>query len=251
MPISAKPSVYTVNTGHALCPDHLWMMDENTGTTLTDKGKTGGNDLTFGATTGAGPDWIADGTHGVVLDFVLANQDYAEKTGISSLSGTQTIAVITKPTAGTVNRTAAGLFDNTQIDRYAIMNWRSDEKYEVGSRFDDTQSNGATQGSATADWDLWLFRFSDTTLDWSLNGSAFATNVVARTGMIAAMNTFALGRKSISAPAAWFDDPMCAAMWWHGSLSDANAMSVAENPWVFLNLSSSATLTPNTLSLSV
>lgn len=225
MAISAKPTSYSVNTGATHCPDRLYMMDEGSGTTLVNKGKTAGYNLTFGATTGAGPDWIADGTHTMVLDFILANEDYAEAT-VSGLSGVQTIGIITKPTAGTANRTAAGLFDNTQIDRYAIMNWRSDEFYQVGSRFDDTQSNSATNGSATGDWDFWVLRCSDTALDWSLNGSAFATNVVARTGMIAAMNTFALGRKSVSTPSAWYDDPICAAMWWHGSKSDADISAI-------------------------
>lgn len=213
------------------------MMDEGSGTTLVNKGKTAGYDLTFGATTGAGPDWIADGTHTVVLDFILANEDYAEAT-VSGLSGVQTIGLITKPTAGTVSRIAAGLFDNTQLDRYGILDWKADETYSVASRFDDTQSNSATTGSATGGWDFWVLRFSDTTLDWSLNGSAFATNVVARTGLIAAMNRFGIGGKRTSSPANFYDDPICAAMWWHGSKSDADISAIynSGDPWAQLGV---------------
>lgn len=38
--IIAKPTGYTVDTGNAKCPDHLWMLDEASGLQLFDQGKS-------------------------------------------------------------------------------------------------------------------------------------------------------------------------------------------------------------------
>lgn len=235
MAITAKPSTYNVDTAHAHCPDHLWMMDEASGTSLTDRGKTAGYDLTFGATTGTGPDWTTDATHGPILNFVLANADFAEADFTAGLSGTHVIGVITKPTTGTTARVAASVCDSSQIDRYALLTWRADEKLEVSSRFDDTQSNSATTGTASGGWDLFLIRFSDTKLDWSLNGSAWATNTVTRTGLVASLNRFTLGARRTTSPGAYYNDPMCAAMWWKADKDPADLYALFTGAsWSFL-----------------
>ena len=43
----AKPTVYTVNTGHAKAPTRLWMCNEGSGTTLVDEGGGSAFDMTL------------------------------------------------------------------------------------------------------------------------------------------------------------------------------------------------------------
>ena len=234
MTIGAKPPTYTVNTGHTHCPDHLWMIDEGSGASLTDRGKTGGYNLTLSATTGAGPDWVTDGTHGPVLDFVSANEDRATNGSISGLSGTQVVVVIAKGVAGAGTRCMVSVSDDTQLDRYVDLVYQGDEDVEVLVRFDNTLQTNTSNTDLTLGWDVVALRFSDTTVDWSLNGSAWATFAITNTGMIAAMNAFALGCQNISTPAQFWDDNICAAMWWHGSKSDAEIAAIAADPWQFL-----------------
>lgn len=252
MTISAKPTSYSVNTGHSHCPDHLYMMDEASGTTLTDKGKTGGYNLTLTDTAaGSGPDWITDGTHGPVLDFVLANGDRASYSSVSGLSGIQVIGVIATGNLGTVTRAMASVCDPTQLDRFAALVYQGDEDVEAASRFDATQQTSTSTQAMTTGWDFVAFKFSDTTIEWSLNGSAWSALAVSHSGLLASITRFTLGALAHSSPTWFWDDSMCSAMWWHGDKSDAEILSIAENPWQFLNLSSSATVTPNPSGLSV
>lgn len=235
MTISAKPASYSVNTGHANCPDHLWLMDEATGTTLTDRGKTGGLNLTFAGTTGAGPDWTTDATHGPVLDFVAANVDRAGTDSVSGLTGTHVVGLVAIGTAGTVQRTAASLCDNTQLDRYVALVYQGDENVESVSRFDSTAvTNASTQAMTATDWDFIAVRFSDTTIDWSFNGSAWTTQAVSHSGLLAAINRFTLGYRDTTSPGNPWDDLMCAAMWWKSDKNDSEIASIAADPWQFL-----------------
>lgn len=92
MTISVKPTSYTVNTGHALAPTHLWMCDEGTGTTVYDQGTGTAADLTFGATTGSGPTWATDDDGGACLDFNNANQEWM--TALTSLGITTSASFV-------------------------------------------------------------------------------------------------------------------------------------------------------------
>ncbi len=236
MTVAAKPATYTVNTAHTHCPDHLWMMDEGAGTTLTDKGKTGGKNLTLSATSGAGPDWVTDGTHGPVLDFVAANQDKATVTGLSGLSGTHTFGIIVNAALGTAQRVIAGLSDPSQTDRYCELVYQGDEDLEAVVRFDDTvATNASTQALTHGSWDFVAIRMSDTIFDWSLNGSAWAAGSHSHAGMIAAFTAFALGYHNTSSPGNFWDELMCAAMWWKADKAVADIYgTVSGSSWTFM-----------------
>ena len=235
MPIAAKPASYSVNTGHTHCPDHLWMMDENAGTTLTDRGKTGGYNLTLTDTAaGSGPEWITDGTHGPVLDFVLANGDQASYSSVSGLSGTHVIGVIATGNLGTVTRCMASVSDPSQLDRYAALVYQGDEDVEAASRFDSTQQTATSTQAMTTDWDFVAFKFSDSTIEWSLNGSAWSALAVSHTGLLAAITRVTFGALAHSTPQWFWDDSMCAGMWWKATKSDAEIAAIAADPWQFL-----------------
>lgn len=233
MPISAKPSVYTVDTAATHCPDHLWLMDEGSGTTLTDRGKTGGLDL---AITGA--DWTTDATHGPVLDFVLANTDYTQNDSVSGLSGTHTFGVVVYASAGSVTRTIASLCNSADFDQYVLMTMLGNESFEVSSRYNSTQVNNNAGADLPQNvWSFAAFRFSDTTIDWSLDGSAWDVLGVSHSGLLAAINRLTLGYRNTTSPGSPYDDPMCAAMWWKASKSDAEIAAIAADPWQFLDTS--------------
>ncbi len=237
MTIAAKPPSYTVNTGATHCPNHLWMMDEASGTTLTDRGSTGGYNLTLSDTAaGSGPEWASDGTHGPVLQFVAANGDRANYSSVSGLSGTQTLGLIVKGTAGTGARTIVSLTDPSVLNKYVSMVYQGDEDLEVLSRW-TTLETANTSTDLTTAWDFVALRFSDTSVDWSLNGSAFTTLAVTATGRAAGITRVSLGALDYSTPANFWDDQMCASMWWHGSKSDAEIASIAADPWQFLDTS--------------
>jgi hypothetical protein len=208
-------------------------MDEASGTTLTDKGKTGGLNLTI-----TGADWTTDATHGPVLDFVLANTDYAETSSVSGLMGTQTFAIVVYASAGSVTRVLMNLCDSTQVDRYVQMAMLGDENFEVASRYDSTQvNNNAGTDLPQNVWSFAAVRFSDTTVDWSLDGSAWTAQAVSHSGLLAAIDRLTLGYRNTTAPGAPYDDPMCAAMWWKASKSDAEISAIAADPWQFLDTS--------------
>lgn len=233
MPIAAKPSSYTVNTGHTHCPDHLYMMDEGAGPTLTDQGKTGGLNLTI-----TGADWSTDGTHGPVLDFVAANTDYAETSSVSGLTGTQTIGVVAYGSAGSATRTLVSLCNSADFDQYVLMAMLADENFEVSSRYNNTQqNNNAGIDLPQGVWSFAAIRFSDSTVDWSLDGTAWDTLAVSHTGLLAAIDRLTIGYRNTTSPGSPYDDPMCAAMWWKASKSDAEVASIAADPWQFLDTS--------------
>lgn len=66
MAITVKPTGYTVNTGHAKCPNHLYMLDDATGATNCNDG-VGTLDLTADSTSM----WATDGSYGQILRLIL------------------------------------------------------------------------------------------------------------------------------------------------------------------------------------
>ncbi len=232
MTIAAKPSSYTVNTGQTHCPNHLWLIDEASGTDLIDKGSTGGYDMTI-----TGADWATDGTHGPVLTFVAANLDHADYSSVSGLSGTQVIGVVAKCTAGAGTRAFASVCDPTVVSRHATGVMQGDEDIEALSRYNAAAVTCVTALQPTFGWDFLAYRFSDTTIDVSVNGGAWTTQAVSHSGMLAAVTRVTLGALNHSTPANYWNDQICAAMWWKASKSDAEIAAIAADPWQFLDTS--------------
>lgn len=240
---TAKPASPSFDTGETYFPDHLYLVEEGSGTTLEDRGDGGDIDLTLSATTGAGPDWGTDGTHGNKLTFVPANEDRIVGSGLSSLSGTQTVCYVAKLVAGTGTRVIGQFSDPSQADRYADIVEQGDEDIESRGRFDNTlQTNTSTQ-DGTGGWDLICHRFSDTTSDWSLNGAAWDTDTTTNTGLLAAITQWSIGADRTSSPGNYIDMEIVAFWWWKNtSLSDANIASVynSGNPWPIIGVDGSS-----------
>jgi len=104
--MATKPAknTYTVNTGHAKCPNHLYMIDEGSGSSLTDRGKTGGLNITLTAS----PTWGTSnlGTLGGTSDILTfdGNTQWGlSSTGLSvNDNGSVFICAIFKTTDATV-----------------------------------------------------------------------------------------------------------------------------------------------------
>ena len=218
-------------------PDHLYRLCEGTGTSTADDGSGTDWPLAFSATTGAGPDWITDGSHGNVLDFSVANEDRAD-VSVSSLSGTQTLCAAVTLGADTVIRTIAAWADTSQGDRYAQLVGLADEDAGAISRFDDAADD--TTDSATnigSGWNWACIRWSDTVLDVSVNGGSWVTQAVTQTGLIASISQFAIGRLNDSSPARYYDDNIAAVAWWHGDdCATPSDCWNAGNPWAVIGM---------------
>ena len=102
MSITAKPTGYTVNTAHAKCPDHLWMMDgSDVGTTvLTDIGKIGGLDITLANADMWGTDTGDLGSD--IVNFNSTTSRYARLTGYTPPSSSALWIAIAKPSSATI-----------------------------------------------------------------------------------------------------------------------------------------------------
>lgn len=239
----AKPACgsLSLDTGETHFPEHLYTICEGTGTLLNDDGSSVTDwDLTFAGGTGAGPDWDTDATHGTVLDFVDTNEDEATNTvSVSGMSGTMTMCVFSERQA---DHTAAGagvaLADSSQSDRYIKVLSGSNELAWTRARFD----NGLQQdqgGSLTQDvWMMYCGRFSDSTMDRSFNGSAWDTNVVSHTGLIASLDSVSVGVSPQLFGSDWFDDNLAAVAIWEGSKSDAEISTIwnGGNPWPIIGM---------------
>jgi hypothetical protein len=256
MAITAKPTAgsYSLNAGATHAPTHLWMMDENTGTTLADKGTGSHLTLALGATTGAGPDWISDGTHGTVLDWIQANEDYAE-VAVSGLSGTHTLGVLCQISAGTGNRFIFQFEDPAVSSKKALVRFNGDETISASSQFADTATTNlyATSNPSLGTWIWVMCRFSDTDLSVSFDGAAWETDVVSHVGLVAGLTTFTVGADRDSGPSGWMDDPIGAVAWWTSSKSDAEIASIynSGNIWAGMGIGSGTTISPNIAGLSV
>lgn len=115
MAITAKPTSYTVNTGHSKCPTHLWMFDENTGTSAADKGSGTALNMTLQNSAM----WATDGTLGSTIITCDSALDYYAMTGTGTVwDPTQNVMMVgiirsTTSTPGTEYAFAYGKGDST------------------------------------------------------------------------------------------------------------------------------------------
>lgn len=196
MALTPKPLLYSVNTGAALCPDHLYMFDEGAGATLTDKGKVGGKNLTI-----TGADWATDGTHGPILDFISANLDNVAITETAPVLGVTsglTAAVILRvaaepvaaqPIVGLSNSAVLNVFYAGQVGTFG--NGR--QQFQVRNT---TSVVSSIVGNDIADdlWHLVVWTFAANSQTGSMNGAGYGTSASAA-AISAAINKFSLGAK--------------------------------------------------------
>ena len=223
MPATAKPTGYTAGAA-TLRPHHLWMFDEGAGTSLVDKGSTGGKDLTI-----VGADWnVAEATHGTSLSFVEANSDYAHRTDTGSepimgITTSFTVAVLLKTTEAT--KDMVGICDASGLDAYFMGGSDSTPEMRWSVRDDGTVNTAGDIVGATLDtswhWCVWTFGNNAQTgsYDGTLYGSAAMTGNVALAANQALMDRFCIGGRISSSP-AYADIEVAAAAVWVNTILD-------------------------------
>jgi hypothetical protein len=243
MPVTAKPASYTAGAA-TLRPNHLWMFDEGSGTTLTDIGSTGGKDLTI-----VGADWATDGTHGPILSFVEANSDYAHRTETASepvmgITTGFTVALLIKTVEA--SKDMVGICDASGIDPFFMggaditpeQRWSVRDDGAVSSTADDIV--GATFNTSWH-WCVWTFGTNAQTgsYDGTLYGSAALTGDVALAANQALLDRFCIGGRVSSSPAYADIEVGAAAVWVNTILSEAQQLSLwnSGDVWTAMGIS--------------
>lgn len=244
MALSAKPTSYTVNTGHAKCPDHLYMLDDSTAATNCNDG-VGSLDLTADSTAM----WNTDATYGQILRFVSASSQKAlSAASFSATTGLCAVFIVrsdnaTNPAA---NRTVGGFGHNATANTYAAARLNTSGTSQAIARY-----NGGTTWTATsspdvydAGWHMIAIKLkqstgSDGELRQSVDGSDWGYGAEVTTHDITTLgyNRFALGVQPQSSPSTYFDGDILAAFvyvddW--ATWSDAWIASLYSDPWQFL-----------------
>jgi len=240
---TSKPSCgsYTIDVGETHYPDHLWVICEGTGTTTADEGSGTARTLTFGATTGSGPDWVTDdATHGTVLDFVTANKDFMENTSLTTPTGIQTICVVMKVGTTAATSDLIQLSDNSANNALRLF-VASDG--DMGGQARDTSGNTVNQSVVALDdgaWNMLCGRVSDVDIDISKNGAAYDQTGHAR-AILTNIDQFVAGANRLGAVNSGHYDGLMAAIWWYDSdKSDANIATIynSGNPWPIIGVDS-------------
>lgn len=231
MPVSAKPTSYTAGAA-TLRPNHLWMFDEGAGTTLTDKGSTGGKNLTI-----VGADWnTAEATHTNTLSFVEANSDYAHRTEtgaepVMGITTSFTVAVLLKTVEAT--KDMVGICDASNLDAYFMGGADGTPEQRWAVR-DDAAATPTTSDivGATFDnaWHWCVWTFGNNAQSGSYDGTLYATRTLAGNVGLAAnqalMDRFCIGGRISSSPAYADIEVAAVAVWVNTELSSAQQTSL-------------------------
>lgn len=241
MPVTAKPASYTAGAA-TLRPNHLWMFDEGSGTTLTDQGSTGGKNLTI-----VGADWTTDATHGPILDFIAANLDYAHltETGSEPVMGISTgftVALILRvldtpaaiePLMAVSDVSALNVYYGMSIDATgditpAVRNTTAlvDDNVTAADLDDDV-------------WHLAVLTIGDSTQSSSVDGAGYEAKTLAANINDAAIDTFAIGGRRTTSSSYADVKVAAAAVWVNALLSEAQQLSLwnSGDVWTAMGIS--------------
>lgn len=249
MAITAKPTGYTVNTGHAKCPDHLWMIDEGSGTSLVDKGKGTGLNMTLDN---------ADmwGTDGGGMGAIITCNDTGPRRATSStgtLPSTSIVLVIyakTTSAASNGNETPFSTGNSgVSNQNMTFLRAQGDEALDA-CHFDGTNSivrdSGTNVYSQT--WRMMAMKAKASGCAVSVDGGAWSESTTSSSFPNAsgtAPNRFAIGVQADSTPGNYFNGSILAAFAYdnlYATADDAWIADLYSSPWQFLNTSSVAVL---------
>jgi hypothetical protein len=196
---TTKPTSYTVNTGHAKCPDYAYMINEGTGYTLADEGKSGPIDMqgevdrVWGSTTlgnfvsidgGDTMGWYADGTYDAITDAAMIVCIMRQPASTLAIAGHY--ASFGPANTSTNGPTFALRFNGTSGNQIAHLK--------------DQTALTATTGTWNVEDGNWHMTAakckSDGTLAYSVDGGAWQEDADADTPTITGwMNSHAIGRR--------------------------------------------------------
>jgi hypothetical protein len=233
---TAKPSVYTIDTGAAHYPDHCWYFNEGTGSTVEDECGTGGDwDLTI-----TGADWGTDGTHGDKLTFVAANTDRVQVTGLSGLSGSLAWCVIVKKTADPAAAQALANFGDSAADTNIGTRVGTDGR--LIERWNSAGTGASGTGSydlvAANSWQIVCGCGSDTDVWSSMQGGNKHTTAHSHAGLVASLDKFTIGAESDNTTNLPIDAEVIAAWVYLGDKDNTALAAIGvANPWPVIGVS--------------
>lgn len=176
MSISAKPVSPSINTGATHYPDHLWLLDEGSGTNLDDKGGGTAADMTI---VGSDVVWESDATHGWILKANAGNTtSYAHVNTNVGASSAICVAFIARvgatPATGRIYLGGLGRQSTTAV--YACSSITGNTGIHAVI-YDDPTNPSQLDGYGTADWTdaadhLFVVKFQANGGEHSIDGAA-------------------------------------------------------------------------------
>lgn len=240
MAITAKPAGYTVDTGHAKCPDHFYALDEGTGTTAADA--VGSLDLTLD-TAGM---WNTDATYGAVLRFASASSQKAiSATTFAASSGLCMVfiaksASATNPVAnqyiGGPGSASAGIYGGVRFNTSGQVEATCD----TGGATNGVFPGGSDRYDGS--WHMLAVRSNDSTgsngvTSLSVDGGAWSSNAGTGDQDLAQFTRIALGCTPQSSLNGFFDGDILAAFVYvddYATWDDTWISELYDAPWAFL-----------------
>lgn len=258
MSITAKPTSYTVNTGHAKCPDHLWMFNEGTGTTVADEGKGTALNLTLDNSDM----WGTDGTLGAIVSTNSAGPRVA-RSATGTLPSSSIVFVIlcrSETAVCSANEYPMGTGKNgTTGSNWSALRIQTDEALDA--QYDDgsvaVALNANLAGAYDTNWHMMAYKAKSNALGVSLDGGTWSTSAPSFTFPNAtgsAPDRFVIGDRGDGGAAAQNFNGRVLAVFAYDDLYDtaddtwiANLFS---DPWQFLS-AAGTTISPNPAGMSV
>lgn len=263
MSITAKPADYTVNTGHAKCPHHLWMLDEGSGTTLNDIGSVGGLDMTL-----QNADMWDTDTGDLDSPIIQCNSStnrYARRTGYTPSSSSALWLAIGKPNSATIGGASEALLSTAIYDAASVTTGQigfvattgvPQLTYDYGTNASGNQSWGTDLYDTVWAMIAGMVRGSDggtrVIKKLSANGAAWQ-NSSAYSGYIfpndaggVAPNAIGIGCRPAQTVNNIFNGAILAVMAWDdfdwATVDDTWIASLYSDPWQFLDTSAGSPL---------
>lgn len=257
MSITAKPTGYTVNTAHAKCPDHLWMMDgSDVGTTvLTDIGKIGGLDITLANADMWGTDTGDLGSD--IVNFNSTTSRYARLTGYTPPSSSALWIAIAKPSSATIGAASEVLTGIAKSDgastAYGYIAFNATTGYATVLYDYGTNASGNQVGASDLYGTSWAMiagmvrgsdggtqiikKLSANGAAWQ-NSSAYSGYTFPNDGGGAVPNALGIGCRPSQTVSSIFNGSILAVMAWDDfdwtTADDTWIASIYSDPWQFL-----------------
>lgn len=245
MAITAKPTVYTVNTGHAYAPTHLWMCDEGTGTTVADHGTGTALDMTLENADM----WGTDGSLGSKITCVASTSRYALGASGTLFSSSVCLIVIAASTTNgnaDANEYVMGYADTGAVgDRGGILALSGAQTWQTDN-YDAAANNVQKTNSGTfydSSWHMLALKFRNgSSIECaavSLDGAAWQADATDTINALSNLDRYGLGVRPTATPVSIFDGAILAAWVYedptYTSLDDAWIAALYADPWQFLN----------------
>lgn len=244
MAITTKPAPgsYTVNEAHAKCPDHLWMLDEESGTVAADKGKAAGK---MDMNLDNADMWDTDALGPVVVTNNSGPRRGFSDTGTFPSSSVVFVAYVKSTNVGaSSNETPFSAGNDTVSNQnMTFMRGQADEALD-SAHYDGTNTRVADSGTDFygQTWRMIATKAKANGVAASVDGGAWVETTSASSFPSAAgspPNRYGLGVLADSTPGNEYNGSLLAVMVFHDLYDTADDTWIADlydDPWQFLNL---------------